>query len=301
MLELGNRERHVLSGLGVQILVIALLVFPYTQALRHVNYERELYLKSKEQAARGKRQVEMAGGKPDLEQLWKELLEPWEGSLPTAEELPVWAERLESFGRNRFALGSLQMKVGVAPERTVKIQTADKEGVEIPLYSLELEGIGTTRHLMDYVESLKRSDMKILLILESMKIKLLDPQKVSPVGFRLKWLIATLSDAGRKKGDSQPVYQVPERLQVDWAAKQEPFLSVLAGRDLVNVPVPQKDQFQLTQIMWDPENPVCILNGAERRPGDWIGDYRLVWIAPQGVLLQQAEEELFLPFSPALG
>ena len=49
MLELGRRERHLISGLVLQVVVVGISVFVFTQAIRYLKYERTRFLELREQ------------------------------------------------------------------------------------------------------------------------------------------------------------------------------------------------------------------------------------------------------------
>ncbi len=296
---MSTREQNLLGAVGILILVVGLLVFPYTQALRHVNYQRELYLKLKEQIAAGKAELRREGV-PDLDRLRESLLGSWEGSLPTREGLAAWGQRFESYGRNEFAIGSLQAKVGSVPEKTVKVPVDEKMSVDLELYPLELEGLSTTRNLVSFLESVKRADLKLLYTLVSLDLKIADPAKVSAVGFRVKWLVATRPLSSNKKGSPAADFKVPERVVVPWGDREEPFLSVFVRPDMVKTSPKLLERYRLTAITWDLANPTCIMDGAVRQPGDWVQGSRLVLIAPTGVIVEKGGEEFFLPLPGAL-
>ncbi len=227
-MEFGKRESHLMIGLAIQIFVITVFVFGYTQALRQVNYQRDLCMKLREQLAGSREQVKRYDH-PDLEKVRAQELRPWEAQVPAVEDLGNWGERFASFARNEFGLGSLEVRPGTSPEESIKIpQENGKAGVELQLYGLELEGIGTTHNLALFLESLRRSDVKLLYSLESIKLRIADPAKVSAVHFRLKWRVATRPMLPSEKDHALAPFE-PHRTDLKWGPREEPFLPPAEG------------------------------------------------------------------------
>ena len=54
----------------------------------------------------------------------------------------------------------------------------------------------------------------------------------------------------------------------------------------------------LTGILWDPSQPVAIINGEMLRIGDSVGGYRVLHITQDQVSLTDGHDTLMLTFAP---
>ncbi len=231
MLELGHKEHHILSGMGIQLVAIGLLVFIYTQAFRQMNARHELYLKMKEQVTEAKAQLAKQGA-VDLASVRVELLNGMPAYLATPDILAEWSKRLENMARDQFDFRHIQVTVGNAPEKVVSLPMAGKTPVEVHLYPFELRGEGTTRSTARFLKAIKEYQMKVLSPLSSLGLEAAVPDQVKPVVFRLKWLVATAPKSADPKSVPrfEPVIP-PEKLRtqpspelsLDWGARDEPF------------------------------------------------------------------------------
>ncbi len=292
MLEPGYRERHLLSGIGLQLLLIGLLVFAYTQAIRQMNYKREMFLTLKEQVAQGAAQVTREG-KPDLTRIRSGIFHRWEAYLAAPDTLSEWAKRIEDIARDRYGFGDLQVKVGSAPERSVRIPLFEESSLEVHLYPIELEGTATARSGAAFLNSMDTASFKLLCPLTSMQVKALEPEAPRPVRFRFKWLAATLPQPPQNLPQGEG-WKMPAATTVAWGGREDPFASVFLKPGAVRVTEQVARQFRLTSIRLDPRSPRCVINGATFKLGVLVKGYKVVLIAPRGVLLQKADEELFL-------
>ncbi|MBI3615271.1 MAG: hypothetical protein HY211_02020 [Candidatus Omnitrophica bacterium] len=185
--EANRREKHLLGGLGLQVLVVGLLVFVYTQAARQLNYQRGQFLKFQEQLSAAKAQVAKAGS-PDLEKLRAQVAE-LEGRLAALKTLPELAKTLESSAKERFGFHDVTLMVGVV-EKTVQSDLPDRPAVAANLVGLELKGAASTRETAAFLDSLTSSLSKFLFPLQSMQLEAQAPNQQGPLAVRLKWLVA---------------------------------------------------------------------------------------------------------------
>lgn len=292
-----RRETHLLSGLGLQVIVVALLVFVYTQAARQLNYQRGLFLRLQEQMAAAKTQAAKAE-KPDLNKLRAEV-DQFAARLSTPEMLSEWAKLLESFATDRFGFHEASVSVG-AVEKTMEIDLGGKAVFETQMVALEFKGTGTTRNAAAFLTSLASADLKLLCPLQSMRLEAGAPDQADPVTLRLKWLVAISSKpaaAGPAPGVSPPSIPVPDKKapSVTWGWREEPFLSPFVSPKAVQIPRALRQRFRLSGIIWDSQVPTCVINGTVLKPGDLIDGYQVTLIASNAVLLQKGEEDLFLP------
>ncbi len=296
MPEPSRRETHLLSGLGLQVLVVALLVFIYTQAARQLNYQRGQFLRLQEQVAAAKVEVAKAG-KPDLEKLRAEV-EGLKSRLVTLQFLSDWAEVLGPSVRDRFGFQDVTFNVG-GVEKTMNLNLGDKPAVEIRLVGLEFRGTSTTRNAAAFLESLAPSNLKLLCPLHSMGGEAQAADQPFPAVFRIKWLIAVSSESSQpSSGSGSTSFPLPERKEgppLTWGWREEPFLSPFVSPRAVQTPTPVRKRFRLTGILWDPNTPTCVINGAILKLGDLLEGYQVTLIAQNAVLLHKGEEEIFLP------
>lgn len=288
-----DKERSLLSGLVVQVLVIGMLVFAYTQAARQLKYQRSMYLELKEQLTRAKSQVEKAG-RQDLAQMQAQLFE-LESQMATPETLSDWARRVEILARDRFRFQNLQVKTG--PEiKTIRVPVGGNPDFELRLQTLELSGSATTRDAAGLVASLNVAGTKFLCSLETMELKAQVPGEELPVHLYFRWLVATGTKiAGtaeeKVKPDPWPITAAPE---LHWGLRVEPFLSPFLSLGAYQIPGPTIAQFHLSGILWDSVAPSCVINGLLLKPGQLLDGYTLVLVTPRAVVLSKSQEEIYL-------
>ncbi|MBI3333031.1 MAG: hypothetical protein HYZ93_02945 [Candidatus Omnitrophica bacterium] len=288
MLELGRRELHLVSGLGVQVIVVVLLVFAYTQAARQLSYQREKYLELREQLASAKHRL-ATEGKLDLNSIRARLADLGNG-LPTGDSLGQWGQELAVVARDRFHLEEVQVQVGTVPESTVSVPLVKGSPFEVELYSLELSGKGGSRDIAAFLQSLGNSSPKLLCPLQGMEIR--------ESSLHLKWLLGARRSELKEHPGIGELTPVPSS---SWGEREEPFLSPFLHPEAIRVPAEILARFQLTGILWSPTSPSCVINGNVLRPGDLLGDHRLVLLTQHAALLEEqlpskeTREELFLP------
>ena len=227
-----------------------------------------------------------------------------EARLLSPEQLTAWAAAAGAMARDNFSFQEVHARVG-APEKTVEVPlegTSAKEGttLEINLQEVEFEGNSTTRHAAAFLSSLKELTPQATLLLERMEIEA-QPDQPLPIRMRLKWLVAVAPEG---KSPPAAVPEAPEKpkkgskpfASLNWGWREEPFLSPLLNPRSVKVPTAIGQRFKLSGILWDPETPTCVINGAVLKPGDAIEGYKVVLIAENAVMLEKASrEEIFLP------
>lgn len=293
MLELGRREQSLLSGLVVQVLVVGMLVFAYTQAARQLKFQRSLFLELKEQLARARDQVERAGPR-DLAEMQARLFE-LESQMATPETLSDWAGRVEIFARDRFSFRNLQVKVG-APVKTIPVPVSPHSQFEMKLQPLELQGSGTTREAAGLLESLSPLSVKFLCPLERMELKAQAADASLPVELYFRWLVATgtkIAGSADQKVKPKP-WPVTSAAEGRWGSREEPFRSPFSNPHAFQIPGSTIARFHLTGIVWDPVSPSCVINGIPLKPGELLDGYKLVLLTPRAVILSKPYEEIYL-------
>lgn len=227
MLELGRRERHLLSGLGVQILVVGLLVFAYTQAMRQIKHRCQLQIRLQEQLAVAREQVARQGaGIPDLDGLQASLAK-LQGAFISPEKLSEEVGRLKELAAVQHGFGDLQVKVGEMPVETLRLPVGGEKPDDLPagsvleveLYPVEITGHATSLSVAGFCARLGAPAFRPLLPLVGMDLKRSEPAGVRPVNLWLRYLIPVSS------GSPAPAPVAPPATQaVPWGARTEPFL-----------------------------------------------------------------------------
>ncbi len=294
-----RREMSLLSGLGVQILVITLLVFCYTQAARQRNYQRDRYEQLKEQMIRSEARV-LSESPKDLDRLQAQV-EELVRQLPTREQLLDWTQALERAARERFGFQDLQVKLGPS-EKTMPVSFKNSFPFEVDLLPLELRASVTTQEVARFLADLKGENEQLLCSLEFLEMQSLEPTAHKPVGVRVKWLIASASrippmTLGKVAPPIKPAdLKSPGtgNLSLDWGWREELFQSPLKNPSALRIPSRILSRFQLNGILWDPNAPSCVVNDIPLKPGGSLLGYQLILITPTSVILQKDSEELLL-------
>ncbi len=284
MMELGKKERHLISGLGVQVLLVGLLVFFYTQAARQLATQKERHEKLKEQVASAKLQ---AAKSQELDsQKIRERLEELQACLALPGSLGDWSQELKQFAASRFDLVVDQIRSEETSETTINVPVAGKIPAQAQLFSIEMAGSGATESLGQFLGALSDPAFKPLCVLEDMDLEATRAAK--PIHFRLKWFVAA-SEAGTPPKTSS--FANPPAFKLKWGKRQELFLSPLVDSSAIST---GSDQFRLTGIVWDPEYPTCIIDGDVLKIGDTRKGYQVVLVTRHSVLLQKEEDEIIL-------
>lgn len=303
MLEQGRREQNLLSGLWVQILLVAVLVFAYTQAVRQLDRNRERSSRLQEQLTVAREEVARQGARPDLKTLQAEV-ETIQAALIKAgplEERSLW---LEALARERFTVQELSATLAKVPSKTREVSFADETKLAVDLYELTLTGKGTSRNIAGLLHVLQDKSVNLLCPLTEMKLKALGPREIQPVGVALTWLLPSPS-ADRTSypvGPEGSAVQVKrasvseiEEPQIAWGRRTEPFLTPFERPNAFAPTGQEQSRFHLSGIIWDPERPACVINETSLTPGEWIDGFQVVLLTPRAALLQKGQKEIFLP------
>ena len=295
MLELGRKEPQLLSGIGVQIALVALLVFAYTQAIRQVKLQQELQARLQEQLALAREQVAKHGGKSDLLASLQAQVAEIKSFLITPSELTTQANRLKVLAENQVGVQNLQVKVGTSALETVSVPLEGRPDFVVEIWSLEMTGATTSRNAAGLMERIRGQASKVLCPLVAMELKASEPGSIDPVDFSFKWVVAVEPSPSGSRSEH---LEVPsESPQLAWGWREEPFLSPLDHPNALRIPAERLTGFHLTGIVWDPAQSTCVINGEVLKPGDWIKGYQLVLLTRETVLLQGPEDELLLRLS----
>ena len=289
MLEPGRKEHHLLSGIGVQILIVAVMVFAYTQAIRQLKHRGELRDRLEEQITMARDQLARHGRRPDVAALQAQVSE-LKSALLSPTMLNEAARQLAELAKNEYEAQDLQVKVGERPTQTLSVPLDGRLDFEVQLYALELSGTMTSRGAVALAAAMGDPASKWLAPLIGMEMKSSGPQEDQPVRVSLRWLLAV--------SPTSPGTALPSPLMApakpEWGWREEIFLSPFDHRSALKIPATKLSPFRLTGIVWDENAPTCVVNGIALRPGDSVVGYQVVLITPQTVLLESQGEELLL-------
>ena len=289
MLEHGRREHHLLSGIGVQILMVALLVFAYTQAIRQLKHSGEMRDRLEEQLTVARDQLARHSRRPDVESLQREVAE-LKSTLLSKQGLEELAHQLRDLVEKEYRVRDLEVKAGDRPTQALSIPLDGRMDFEAQLYVLELSGATTSRTAAVLAAALGRPSSKLLAPLVAMEMKRSGPKEEEPVRLSLRWLLAVSPGSTEAALPGSPA--VPAKQE--WGWREEPFYSPFERRSALKIPAEKLSRFHLTGIVWDEAAPACVINGMALKPGDAVAGYQVVLITPQAVLLEEEGEELLL-------
>ncbi|MBI3311988.1 MAG: hypothetical protein HYZ88_00465 [Candidatus Omnitrophica bacterium] len=289
MLELGHREHHLFGGIFAQILLVGLLVFAYTQAIRQLNHGREMFTRLQEQLTVARDQMARRPAIPDLAALKAEVGKLKEAFASEAD-LAAQQSRLERVSREVFNLTGIQIRKTDSPVDSLVFSVEGRSDLEIQLYGLELTGQGNSREVAGLLSVLSGSGQRPMLALATVDLRAVELD--SPVAFTLRWLIPVLEGGADHAAGSPPAADT-----IQWGVREEPFLSPLRHRSALRAPAGQGPALRLTGILWDPSEPACVINKRVLKPGEWVESFQVILITPTAVILQGLDEERVLYLS----
>lgn len=295
-----RREHHLLSGIGAQILIVALLVFIYTQAFRNLKMQRELQGRLQEQLTMAREGLaRQASGSPDLKVLearLRELRSGWVASDGLAAEAADLKKTVQA-GR----LQAAELKVSEVQAEIIRVPSDGQQELAVQLFPVEMKARGKSRHLAQALSAAADTagPSRPLAAIEMKRIESADSEE--PMECAVRWLIPVIAPDFPDKWVSQVPTPPPSgqrrKPALPWGSREEPFLAPWESATAFRMPEEKRAAFRLTGIVLDQEHPSCVINGMALRPGDWVEGYQIIWITPQGVLLNGLGEELFLPYS----
>jgi hypothetical protein len=289
MLELGRKEQHLMGGIGFNILIVGLLVFAYTQAIRQVKLSKDLSLRRREQLTVAREQVAREGGKAETAKLQAKL-EELKSSLVPQNALEPQAHRLERMAQERFGIRDAKVKAGDAPSEKISVPLEGRTAFEVHLYSLEMKGTAGSRGVAGLLSGVGDPSFKPLCPLVAMELQGGDEAGSRPVEFTLKWMMAVSPDSTASPGEALP----PAGRPAAWGWREEPFRSALAHPSALRVPEGKQASLRLSGILQEEASSTCVINGQVLKAGDWVSGYQVVLITPDAVLLEGKGEELLL-------
>lgn len=292
MLELGRKEHHLFGGIFVLIGMVALLVFPYTQAVRQLNRSREMFYRLQEQLAVARDQMARRPATSDLSALQAEV-EKLKEKFAAESELDSHLSRIEQTAREEFNLQGLQARRTDLPVDTLAFPVEGRPDFEVQLYGLELAGSGTSPAAAGLLATMAEPGGHPILSLAALELRAAEPELNQPVQLTVRWLVPV--PKGVSWLEDVPAARPPVR--PEWGSREEPFFSPLEHSNALRLPAEKQGSFQLSGILWDPAKPSCVINQRVLKPGEWIDSYQVILITPTAAVLQGLDEELVLTLS----
>lgn len=304
MLELGGKERNILSGLFVQILIVALLVFVYTQAVRQIQHQRELLHMFEEQLTLARETLAEVGAEPDLTAL-QERMARQAARFPSRSAVEENLDRLQDLARETYRIRDPSVEFSKMPVRTFTLTDEGRPNLEIALYAVEVEGSAGSREAARFLAALSAARFVPLCAMTSAEFQAAESVSRRPVHFRARWLVPVLSETGRERlltllpqAHRPTVGSVfagpgPEFEGPAWGDRTEPFRSPFLHPQAIRA-ASAGTALSLTEIGWEANHPVCRINGRTLRPGEEIEGFRLLLVTSRAVLLEKDGKEHFL-------
>ncbi len=313
MRHLDRREHHLLGGLGAQILIVALLVFVYTQALRNLKMQRELQGRLQEQLTMAReglaRPISASADLKALEARLREIRSGWAASdkFSSREVPPGGAPDVltgQAAGLKEVVEGGrlrvVEFKISEVPAEIIRVRPDSQQELVVQLLPVELRARGRSGHLAQLLSAAAGGHpRRPLAAIEMKRLEAADSEE--PMECVVRWLVPVIAPDFPDRWASEAAAAAPaaqrEPPAPSWGPREEPFLAPWESATAYRVPDEKRAAFRLTGIVLDPERPSCIVNEMALRIGDWVEGYQIVWITSQGVLLSGPGEELFLPYT----
>ena len=283
-MEHGRKEIHLLSGLVVQILMVGLLVFAYTQAIRQVNYQRDLHQRLQEQLTMAREQVSRQGPTPDVSIVQAKIQALRAGFLSPGT-LAAQADQIRLLTEKEFKLKGVRWEKPGEKTSSFSISIPGRDDFKVDLYELEMEGETATSEAGALLATLEPASGQPVLPLVNLEMTG-TPQADRPVHVLFRWLMPVV--VGTSTPGSRAV------VKPAWGWREEPFLSPLDHPAALRIPPEKTASLRLTGILWDPVHPACVINGQSLRAGELVSGNRVVLITADAVLLQGPDGELLL-------
>lgn len=282
MLELGHKERQLLSGIGVQIALVMVMVFVYTQAMRQVKLQRERLTRLQEQVTVAREELaKLAVARAAPSRVEEELTE-LKASWVAPEGIPLQVGELEKLIREGHGLSNFRVKVGREPSDQWQVPLDGGPPLEFQLYPLEIAGFGTTRSIGEILAHLADPATKPARILVDLELKSAGGSRPEPVRFSAEYLIPVMTGAGAPGG----ILPAPESPKLAWGPREEPFLSPLEVGSALRQAADKLKDLRLTGILREGESATCVINDQILKPGDRIQEHQVVLITEDAVLLR---------------
>jgi len=301
MLELGRREWHLMGGLTTQILVVGLLVFVYTQAIRQIQHQGRLHDQLQERLTMAREEVARTDPGADVTAL-KGKSAALLARFHTYDNWVAASGALKWLASEVYGAQNLRLQLSEESTKTIEIPLEGQPDLKMQLHALEMHGTVTSQNAAGLLIALRNPKMKFLCPLVSLELAAADPDELQPVDFSFKWWVVTDLEAEGDRVLSQMRPEAPQSIQLpleshpvaDWSLRIEPFQSPLLYASALSRKLEGTSGLQLDGILWDAESPSCVISGHPLKPGEWVQGHQLILITPKSALLQDDAQELLL-------
>lgn len=290
-MEQQRKENNLLSGLGVLILIVALLAFAYTQAIRQVKYQRELFQRLQEQLTMAREQMARQGPTPDVEAMRAQIRKIRPAFL-ALEEVSPQVDRIKALAQQQLHLRAARWNQSEEPVDSFTVSIPGRKDCEVSLYALEMGAQGSARSVAALLASVGPDSELPAFPLRALEIQGDPTESGAALQVSCRWLLPVAAPLSGQESLTKPVPR-PVREPV-WGQREEPFLSPLSHPNALRVPAEKNASLRLTGILWDPAHPTCVINGKVFRPGEKADGHLVVLITERAVLLEGPAGEVLL-------
>lgn len=288
MLELGHRERNLLSGISVQILIVGLLVFAYTQAIRQFKHQRELFGRLQEQLTMAREQMARVAVTPDLAAVQGQI-QALQARFLAVDSVEKEVERIKLLAEKELGLHHLQWERKKEPMNWIYVPISGRDDFEVELVGLEMKGQAPSSSVAWLLASMAQPPVLPLTELEmTARSGDADP----PVDVSFRWFLPVVASLLEEKKVPPPAPRATVNPVL--GGREEPFQSPLDYPNALRVPPERTPFLRLTGILWDPVHPACVINEQVLRPGERVDRWEVVLITEKAVLLVGPTGELLL-------
>lgn len=215
-----RKEIHLLSGLGVQILIVGLLVFAYTQAIRQVKYQRELFQRLQEQLTMAREQMVRQGPTPDVALMQAQVQKIRPAFLALAEVSPQ-VERIKVLAEQGFHLQESRWNQSEEPADSFTVSIPGRNDCEVVLYKLEMEARGSSRSAAGLLASVGPDSELPVFPLQTLEIQADPAEPGAALRISCRWLLPVAASLSSQDRLTKPGPR-PAREPV-WGEREEPF------------------------------------------------------------------------------
>ncbi|PIQ81812.1 MAG: hypothetical protein COV76_06865 [Candidatus Omnitrophica bacterium CG11_big_fil_rev_8_21_14_0_20_64_10] len=217
-MELGKRELHLLGGLAVQIVIVALAVFVLTQAVRGLSYESRRHRELEVRLAAC--HLEIAHRGSDLASV-QERIRQMQARLPDAAAPKRIERSLQVIAESPFGFQEIRARAAAAPERTIQIPAPEGRTILIDLVPLEFRGIGSTADAAGLFTQMEALGLTTGMRLS--RLRMVSQAGQPSVDVSIKWLMAVSRIRSDFPAPPEPPPGLPKPSFVQgWP--REPFL-----------------------------------------------------------------------------
>lgn len=293
MTDAARRETSLFMGVSVLVALVAVVFFSMTMAMRQAAQRQARWRELREQVAQAQHRAQQAPV-PAARDRSAAQAQSAARFFITSDQVPALRDRLSAVAADLGAtLTWLPATTPAAP-------------------SAYLPGFDGCYHVQSLVGTVEAPYRELAIFLT--RVEVLDNPAV---GVR-SCAVTPVADSGRPRLKARlvvetylwtpgalpkgPVPSLPSGESSSPSARlPQGGASASWGRDPFDaryVPTAGVDGVVLNGILWDPDHPTCLVNGAVLGPGEVVNGYAVVVITPEAVVLRGESRELVLAVSP---